>query len=297
MNIKESAIAFLLLILACQDILSQCSDAGVCIVGRNSARTIEEYNSFASLSYIYGRSGTGQRGAYGDDDINYHAFKLEGEIEAFEKSRIGFSLPYSVQSGPLGTAHGLGDLSLYWQYLMPFQRKGVICIIIGGKFASGNVNTNDLLPQSYQSGLGTNDLLLGIAYTYESFILGAVYQNPFGRSENYITGLKRGDDLLLRAGYDQTFKKLNVKAEMLAILRLQESSVQNPLSVSEDFINIDGSNEVQINLTGQATYKLTGNIYLQGMAAIPLLKRDYNFDGLRRSFTVSASAMYLFNLE
>jgi hypothetical protein len=258
---------------------------------------IEENNSYASLSYSFGTSGTGQPGAYGDDNIDYHIIKLEGEIEAFETSRIGFSLPCSFQSGPLGTAWGLGDISLYWLYLLPIKQKGQLSVTIGGKFASGNVNTDDSLPQSYQSGLGTNDLLIGLNYDYENFNLTAAYQRPFGRSNNFITKLKRGDDLLLRAGYNQTLSRLSVKAEVLTVIRLQESSVQNPMSLADDFINIDGSNEAQVNLIGQVTYSLTYNINLQGTAAIPLLKRDYNFDGLRRSFTLSASVAYKFNLE
>jgi hypothetical protein len=276
---------------------SQCSDAGVCILGKSIDGAVKSKNSFISVAYSFGKSGTVQSGTYGDDNINYHSVKFEGEVEAMKTSKVGFSIPYSLQSGPLGSANGIGDLIVYWKYLVPLKNKGNLGVMFGGKFATGNTNTDDSLPQSYMSGLGSNDLLLGASYTYENFNAAVVYQKPFGRSSNYITRLKRGDDLLIRAGYNQTFNKLSVRAEVLTILRLQESGIQNPLSTTDDFINVDGSNEVQVNLLGQATYSLSQSISVRGMVAIPLLVRDYNLDGLRRSYTVSASVFYLFNLE
>jgi hypothetical protein len=289
----------LILILASLHVnsFSQCSDAGVCILGKRVCEVIKLKNSFVSVAYSFGKSGTGQPGAYGDDNISYNSFKFEGEVEALKTSKVGFSIPYSFQSGPLGSASGIGDLIVYWTYLVPLKRKGTMGIMIGSKFATGNTNSDDSLPQSYMNGLGSNDLLLGVSYNYENINAAIAYQKPFGRSANYITRLKRGDDLLIRAGYNQTIDKLNVQAEVLTVLRLQESSIQDPLSTSDDFINIDGSNEVQVNLIGQATYSLSQSFDVWGIIAIPLLKRDYNLDGLRRSFTISASVAYLFNLE
>jgi len=92
----------------------------------------------------------------------------------------------------------------------------------------------------------------------------------------------------------RVFNKLKVKAEVLTILRIQELSIQNPLSLSESFIDIDGNNETQVNLLGEVTYSASKNFELTGTAAIPHLKRDYNLDGLRRSITLSAGAAYMF---
>lgn len=146
-------------------------------------------------------------------------------------------------------------------------------------------------------GLGTNDLLVGVSYSAGNFGVSVAYQKPFGRSANYITRLKRGDDLLFRAGYHEIFNKLKVKAEVLTILRIQESSIQDPIALNEYFTDIDGSNEPQVNILGEVSYSVSNNFELTGMAAIPLLKRDYNLDGLRRSISLSAGVTYRFSFE
>ncbi len=266
---------------------SQCSDAGICTFGKKQE---ESYSSRFSLSYTFGRSG---KSTNADDDIIYSSVKLGGEFEVLKSLRFGFSLPYSFNSGNLGSVSGPGDLSLYGTYAIPVN-KYLLSFQLGGKLATGKVNTDDSLPQAYMPGLGTNDLLIGVSYSAKNFTIAAAYQKPFGRSANDVTRLKRGDDLMFRASYHQVFNKLKVKAEVITILRIQESSIQNPLSLNESFIDIDGSNEPQVNLLGEVTYSVSNNFELTGLAAVPLLKRDYNLDGLRRSISLSAGAAYLF---
>jgi hypothetical protein len=146
-------------------------------------------------------------------------------------------------------------------------------------------------------GLGTNDLLLGAAYTYSNYYFGIGYQKPFGRSGNFVTRLKRGDDVLVRAGFFEQFKKLGVKAEILTIIKIQPNSVIDPVGTGENFVEIDGSNEPQVNLLATVTYRASKEIGLTGQAAIPFLKRDYNLDGLKRAFSIAGSVSYFFNLD
>jgi hypothetical protein len=279
--------------LAGTDIYSQCSDAGICVFGKKYNGNMTGFNSQFSLSYVFGRSG---KSTDADDDIIYNSLKLGGEFEVFKPLRFGFSLPYSFNSGDLGSASGIGDLTLYWTYTIPVS-KYLLSFQLGGKLATGKVNTNDSLPQAYMPGLGTNDLLIGAGISIRNFGFSAAYQKSFGRSANYITRLKRGDDVLLRAGYYETFNKVRIKAEALTILRIQESSIQDPFSVNDNFITIDGSNEPQVNLLGEVSYSVSNNVELTGLAAIPLLKRDYNLDGLRRSISLSAGVIYRFSFE
>ena len=280
-------------LLTC-DLFPQCSDAGICILGKRHEAALEIQNSFLSLSYVYGNSGTS---AFDGDEIIYNSFRLGAELQVFRASRFGFSIPYSYNIGTLGNADGVGDLSLFWTYNLPLTHTHSINFQIGAKLSTGKTNTPDSLPQSYMPGLGTNDLLISAGYSTKYFSVSAGYQKPFGRSNNYYTRLKRGDDVMFRAAYFQEFNKLSVKAEVITILRLQESSIQDPLSMTESFVTIGGSNESQVNLLGEVSYAVSKNLVLTGNAALPLLSRDFNYDGLRRSLTFSAGAAYIFSLE
>jgi hypothetical protein len=275
------------------DTYSQCSDAGICVLGKKHNGEIHSFNSQFSLSYVFGRSG---KSTIDDDDIIYNSLKLGGEFEVFKSLNFGFSMPYAFNSGDLGSVSGIGDLSLYWTYTIPVN-KHTLSFQLGGKLATGKVNTSDSLPQAYMTGLGTNDLLIGAGFSTRNFSISAAYQKPFGRSANYITRLKRGDDVLLRAGYYETFSKVRIKVEALTILRIQQSSIQDPGALNEYFTDIDGSNEPQVNLLGEVSYSVSNNVELTGLAAIPLLKRDYNLDGLRRSLSLSAGVTYRFSFE
>jgi hypothetical protein len=287
-------ISLIFIALFAGDLFSQCSDAGICILGKRYEATPEVRSSFLSLSYVLGSSGTS---VFDGDEITYNSVKFGGELQVFRATRFGFSIPYSYNIGTLGTASGVGDLSIFWTYSLPIAHNNSIDFQLGAKLSTGKTNTTDSLPQSYMPGLGTNDLLISAGYETDYFGVSVGYQKPFGRSNNDVTRLKRGDDLMFRAAYFQEFNKLSVKAEVITILRLQESSIQDPLSLTESFITKDGSNEPQVNLLGEVSYAVSKDLVLTGNAALPLLKRDYNYDGLRRSFTFSAGVAYIFSLE
>lgn len=287
-------ISLIFIALLTGDLFSQCSDAGICILGKRHEAAPEVQNSFLSLSYVLGNSGTS---ALDGDEITYNSFRFGGEFQVFRAARFGFNIPYSYNIGTLGTASGVGDLSIYWAYNLPITHNNSIDFQLGAKLSTGKTNTTDSLPQSYVPGLGTNDLLISAGYSTGYFGVSVGYQKPFGRSDNDVTRLKRGDDLMFRAAYFQEFNKLGVKAEVITILRLQESSIQDPLSMTESFVTIDGSNETQVNLLGEVSYTASDDLVLTGNAALPLLKRDFNYDGLRRSFTFSAGVAYIFSLK
>jgi hypothetical protein len=293
-TITRFILSLFLIAFFANNLFSQCSDAGICILGKKHESSMETHNSFLSLSYNLGSSGTS---VDDNDNITYNSVKLGGELQVFRASRIGFGIPYSFNTGGLGSVSGVGDLSIYWTYNLPIKHNHSINFQLGAKLSTGKTNSVDSLPQSYMPGLGTNDLLISAGYMTKNFGVSVGYQKPFGRSNNDVTRLKRGDDLLFRAGYFQDFNKLSVKAEVLTILRLQESSIQDPLVLNESFVTIGGSNETQVNLLGEVSYAASDELVLTGNAALPLLSRDFNLDGLRRSFTFSAGVTYVFSLE
>lgn len=276
---------------------AQCSDAGICVIGKKQIDVKRKNTSTVGFSYTYGYSGKDNTLAAGETDITFNTLKLETELEPFKSSFISASIPYTFISGPLGSAKGVGDLIVLWSKSFQLTGMSFLTVQAGGKLATGNVNAGDSLPQSYQPGLGTNDLLVGVMYSYENFFAAGAYQKPFGRSNNKVTRLKRGDDVFVRLGYTYSFEKFNVKGEVLVIKRIQESSIINSIGTQENFIEVDGSNPLQINLQAAVTYYASNQVALNGSAALAMLKRDSNLDGLKRNFTATAGVNYLFRLK
>jgi hypothetical protein len=285
-----------LIIAGSVNIYSQCSDAGICILGKHYLKEQRPHTSSASFSYIYGTSGPNADVNGTLNNLSYGSLRLDADIDILKDTRLTVSMPYTFVSGPLGNNNGAGDLVLAFTRSFKIENTHILSFSLGGKLATGNVNSNDSLPQRYMPGLGTNDIIVGASYTYQNYYFGIGYQKPFGRSRNYATRLKRGDDVLVRAGFFEQFNKVGIKAEILTIIKIQPASVLNTASTTESFIEIDGSNEPQVNLQGVVTYQASREIGLTLQAAFPFLKRDYNFDGLKRTFSVAGSVSYFFTL-
>lgn len=291
--IKHSLYSAVIMLLLLQNIYSQCSDAGVCTIGRHQVNETVLKSNHIYFGINFGTTGRDPDINGNTNDISIVTFKLEGDLDLKKGFRVNVSMPYSFINGPLGENNGQGDLEAVFSKTFRIKKKHLLTFFLGGKFATGKVNSNDSLPQRYMPGLGTNDLIVGAVYTGVNYFFGVGYQKPFGRSANYITRLKRGDDVFFRAGFFEEFSKVSIKAEVLTIIRLQSSSVlasYNP----ETFTKINYSSEPQVNLLGTASYKASDEVTITLQAALPFLKRDYNFDGLKRKFSVGAMVSYNF---
>ncbi len=291
---KKFAVGCLAAFLFSVNIYSQCSDAGVCVIGKHQTNEFVRTKSSIYLGYVYGSSGK-------DADINgslnnlgYGSFKLEADLDLGSGFRMNGSIPYTFISGPLGENNGIGDLEAVFSKQFNIKKKNYLSFFLGGKFATGKVNSTDSLPQRYMPGLGTNDLIAGAQYTRENYYFAVGYQKPFGRSANTVTRLKRGDDVFFRAGFFEQFNKVGVKAEIITVLRLQRSSVLAAGPPPETFVDVSSSNETQVNMLASAVFSPSNQFSITGTAAIPFLKRNYNFDGLKRTLTISVLLSYNF---
>lgn len=278
--IRIGFILILLLGISSNAILAQCSDAGICVIGAKPTLLGHQVGA----SYLFGKSGK-------TDDLTIHSIQIDGSIQLFPNSRVTILLPWSRTNGPLGDASGIGDLTLLWNQVLSDTLNNRLSLQIGGKFATGTNNSGNL-PQSYQSGLGTNDLILGISYETEPWLFSLGYQLSRGRSNNPVTQLKRGDDVLTRIGYKTHVADLSVGLEVLAIKRLQESSVRDTAAGSSSFITLAGSDQFQVNLLATMSLPISESFSLQGLVAVPLRSRTVNVDGLKRSSTLSVGIQY-----
>ena len=274
---KSAAVLLFLIITMPLTVRGQCSDGGVCTL---SPATGDPAHAM-SLQYVYGKSPS-------SDSLTFHTLRLAGEIPIFEDSRLDVSLPFTAQSGPLGDVSGIGDLIVIWTQTFSVSQDATLDAQLGGRFATADVNAGGL-PQAYQSGLGTNDLLLAVGYSTGPWGASLGYQLSRGRSANSLTRLKRGDDVMARLSYAAPLHDLALRFEVLTIKRLQLSSVRDPLaSGSESFVTIPGSDQLQINVLLDLRYPITEHVALSITGAIPLLEREVNVDGLSRSFTLGA---------
>ena len=291
---KKFALVFFAALFLSVNIYSQCSDAGVCVIGKHQVNEFVRTKSSIYFGYVYGSSGKDADLNGSLNNISYGSFKLEADLDLGSGFRANGSIPYSFISGPLGENNGIGDLEAVFSKQFTIKKKNYLTFFLGGKFSTGKVNSTDSLPQRYMPGLGTNDLIAGAQYTRENYYFAVGYQKPFGRSANTVTRLKRGDDVFFRAGFFEQFNKVGVKAEILTVLRLQRSSVLAAGPPPETFVEVSGSNETQVNMVASATFSPANQFSITGTAAIPFLKRNYNFDGLKRTLTLSVSLSYNF---
>lgn len=283
---KIFLIVFAILLLNINNSFAQCSDAGVCQLGfDHDEESNKKFNT--GISYSFGSSGK-------DDDVKFNSIKLDISYQLFNNLKISAILPYNMQSGPLGDASGIGDLIFSLTQNIYSHKKQNISFTLGGKIATGDEDQNNL-PQIYQSGLGTNDLLLGLNYTNRNVMLGIGYQVAGSRNENSITRLERGDDFIARGSYTFEFDEFNISPQLLLIKRIGKSSVLDLSSSSEEkFIDLEDSDQLQINFLVNANYSINKDISLVAEVAVPFLKRDVNVDGLTRAFSAGVGFRYLF---
>lgn len=258
--------------------IAQCSDAGICQIGGHSMGDDDEVLFSVSGFYKYGYSGK-------EDDVQFNSFQLNINYNMFSNSSIQLLLPYNFQSGPDGKVNGIGDLVFSLNQNLMMDENSSLNGSIGIKLATGEDN-KDNLPQVYQSGLGTNDVLFALNYTFNKLSFGIGYQLSGGRNNN-ITRLEKGDDLLLRASYDLSFERFSITPQLLYVQPLAKSSILDTNSVGEAFVEVDKSDQPQLNFLAVLRYKIADNLSLAGDFAVPFLSQETNVDGLKRVFSAS----------
>lgn len=276
---KHLVNVFLFILLTNNLVQAQCSDAGICSIGDISSLHLVQENYRFSADYLYGYSGS-------DDDVQFHTLVIMGEY-SFDRS-LSLSIKwnaYNRQIGPLGTVTGMGDLIIMGGYSFLQEPGQALRAEMGTRIASGDANADPELPQIYQPGLGTNDILAGISYQIKDLGISAGYQFVQRiNNDNAIMRLKRGDDIYLQGTYRFPFKDGEFVPTIQAIKRLQKSEI---LDDTGSPVVIPDSDQMQINLGGMVSYELFSDSEVTLRAAVPILKRDVNVDGLTRKFSFS----------
>ncbi len=285
-----TAITLIILSIFINNVYSQCSDAGVCIVGERHNTDEKSYNtSSLSLQYSLGFSGT-------PEDITYHALKLGSDIVITKEFSLGIVVPFYAQVYKTANTFsngGIGDAFVIGNYSIQTGKKQNLLLQGGFKINTSSINKYEF---TYTNAQGTNDLILGGVYSISLFNFSGGIQVPLTNYKDDDFEFKRGADLMLKGGIKHNIDKFALSFDVLGIKRLSKSEV-----TSSDFFTatsvtttIDKSDFLQINLIGGAAYNISTDLVLDLNIAVPVIKREEDSDGTKRVF--SANLGVRFNL-
>ena len=264
---------------------AQCSDAGACTISRHAGMGEEEgMRQTVGLKYAFGLSGS-------PDDVTYHSIIAEANLHVLERSRVILSLPFNIQSGPLGNSSGIGDVIAIWDQTA-FEwdgGMGRVGVQGGARIGTGEANAEPGLPMAYQPGLGSTDLILGASVLYSGWSAGGAYQFAGARNDNELVRLKRGDQLVVWGSYEFTWGTTRLSPGVTMINQFQESSILDPASSSGAIVSVPGSDQFQINLGLRVRQEVSSRFGVELLGVLPLLARDVNVDGLKRALTLSVN--------
>jgi len=284
-----------------------CSDAGFCSAGslKSPSGTDSVLTSTASVKAVY---GLGEQGV-----VNVQLIP-EVDIRINTKSSIQASVPFVFASGDLGSTNGVGDVILSYSISLPEKNNFKYSFTAGTRLPTGTTNHDYKsmfsLPMPYQTGLGTVDLIVGASARYKKWNAAVGYQKVIYHNNNndYLhysiivdnesqndyfesRNLKRGDDVLIRAGRLFAFRKITFTPGVLAIYRVNKDKITN---ISGKEIALDGSDGLTLNITGTLLVPAGNSFSFLAEAGAPVIVRDTRADGLTRSMVMSLAVRYHF---
>ena len=306
---KIIATIILCNILISKNTIAQgCSDAGFCTMGsikQNSSVDDEKYKQKLAIILTNG---------IGDEDVYVFTPAVQYDYKFNNKWAVQAKLTANYASGNLGSAFGIGDLFLAGSYSTKPKNNWRTIFTLGTKIPLNESNLkadNKSLPMQYQSSLGTVDIIGGFTVTNNKWNFSAAYQQPLsGTNKNKFLPIywntanaskylpsndfNRKSDALIRVSYlFNATKKININAGLLAIYHFSNDTYIDG-NVSNNAIEIKGSNGLTLNATAIANYKINNKISLGLTVGVPLVVRDFRPDGLTRQFVISPEIIFNF---
>lgn len=310
------------LIFVCLTLHGQgCSDAGFCTMGamkpdQSFSRKINFRLRSVELSQY--------RGVTTLSPIVYVA-NLDLSIGITERTGIQVKVPYQWVSGNLGTASGIGDLSLSLTQKLHSSERFDVNGTLGMKIPTNNSDLKSkgdkrplskglVLPMYYQISLGSVDIVAGASLISKKWLLAVGYQQPLTAnnntfdqeewlppvypSEKYIrsydtaTKLKRGTDIMFRAERNFRFTRYNITLGALPIIRITRDQIVDKLT--GQYKKLDKTTGMALSLLAGFGYHLNINNSLKFTYGYKLVDREVNPDGLTRDSVLIIGYLYRF---
>lgn len=304
---RRCLLMFLLLlaVVPSQALAQGCSDAGVCSLGGVESGSHEDSIQGHQLALSH-TLGIGE--AEGNI-VPIQTLQLKGRYRLSSNSFVEAKLPFQMATGNLGTAYGLGDISLSFSQSFREVFGHRLTLSAGGKLPGNRATLTEdgkPLPMLYQSSLGSYDLLVGASYLVGDWRFALGYQHPFNRNENrflhsrwpgekgeaYFESqeLLRGDDLMGRVERRFRFGKTRIWVGLLPIMRLQHDRIRRE-GRSE---KLAGSRQLTLNLNFTLEHPLGPHWRYRLEYGNPVIWRRTRADGLTRPVVISNSLLRRF---
>lgn len=287
-----------------------CSDAGFCTIGSHSGNfTLSDSSDFPK-NQITLNTAIGM----GDFQTNIITPSLEYAYRINSRLSLQSRVTYNIASGKLGSVADFGDVYLVGTYVFTQQKTKLIGNLgIKIPLNEGNLSNDEVstaLPMTYQSSLGTYDLLAGLSMNYQRWLFSLGLQLPLteNNENNFTPSLntnveatdfpntnqfRRSADILLRVQrqWNSSNKKWMFNAGLLGLYHLGEDKF---LDLNEEEISIANSAGLTLNITLGADYKISDTMTLGVSWGNPVAVREERPDGLTRSFVITPSFRWNF---
>jgi len=270
-----------------------CSDAGVCTVPsmRHSAEPMDA-SQYLQIGLSYGR---GERGMHAWNSSLQYGTTVGGLVSVDAKA------VFSSHSFGAVTASGLADISLS----ASVQAANELTLLAGIKLpvADGNHSENgEPLPMDLQPGLGTVDIIAGMAYATEHFLLSGALQQPVRQNANTFiaerssaeSGFRdfpttsaffRAGDVMLRFSVPVRFDApWMISPSIIPIYHLANDTYVDSAGITR---SIAGSQGLTLNAALFIRYTVSHGNSLEWNIGFPLITRTARPDGLTRSFVIT----------
>ena len=300
-----------------------CSDAGFCTMG--AMRPDQAYSKRVDVK-LRSLEANFYRGTSLLSPKIYVA-TIDATIGLNDRNYVQVKLPYQYAEGNLGSASGMGDISLSYTHVIIITNKYALSGTLGGKLPMGDANEtvnneftggkNSSLHTYYQPSLGSYDLVGGLSWINDKWMLATGIQIPLTRNNNqflwsgfpgypkpdkpdstyvrkYNVGreLMRGTDVMLRIERNWRFTNYNFSLGLLPIYRItKDNSLVGDTDVREDR---DGTTGLALSILGSFGYQFDVNSSVKLIYGHKLTDRDFNPDGLTRHSVWSTSYIYKF---
>lgn len=267
-----------------------CGDAGACSIdavkysGEDSTSTL-----IKNQLRIGGAIGKAQF------DVDIYTAYLEYSRSLSAKLSASVKLTSSIHTGALTTNSGLNDLYLSGSYQFHKNFKAILGVKLPLNQSDADKDGLDL-PMSYQTSLGTTDLIAGIGFKKKAWAVSLAYQRPLIQNSNefYLSeypigtissaykstyGYERKDDILLRVSYALNFmkKKLTFIPSVLPIYHLGNDTYINE---ANDRIALKESEGLTFNMNLFLQYHFNDKNSIEVSYGAPLISRKSRPDGL-----------------
>jgi hypothetical protein len=277
-----------------------CSDAGFCTAGalQHSKATDSVSASSIGLSLTIGS---------GEQGVSIFVPQLEWKHSLGPHWNVEAKLSYYIANGNLGTHSGLGDpivtATRAWMQKSHWRLFATAGVRVSLSDGSASDERSRPLPMPYQQGLGTTDLIGGLAAQYRHWLFLSVgYQQPVLQYNNnaYLAEalpqeeaeyksyfdsreLERRGDVLLRAEGMYARRQWSFSGGALLIYHLGNDHITDLLGQDA---SVEGSKGLTLNLAAKLGY-IKGKSHCEIGGGAPIVYRKARPDGLTRHWLIT----------